>query len=187
MKYNKINKGFAPIIIIIVLLIAAAVGTGSYVVIRSNIQSNKPVSLSGDIGGKIVEQSGAGSLESEEPPKEVNQPVIQKVTYLEPGFADGTGNYFDLRYQNQGIVMQTSAIVNAKIDIMTGLVLIKVKSSQSKKTDFTIMYLEPSKTYYKYIDSYANLEEIRTDASGSVTFYQDTSSAHLIMIQPEKS
>jgi len=110
--------------------------------------------------------------------------------YLIEGYSQvsGTGTFFRVNVNDDSVIdIKTQVPVELKIDTSEKMIVIENESSDIRATTFvTISGLHPLTTYYKYIDSYLNIEEIKTDANGSLTYEQDISNFHFVFIQLKK-
>ncbi len=111
--------------------------------------------------------------------------------YLVEGYqtASGTGALFRVNIDADSVIeFKTQTSVHLRIDASDKMIIIENKPSETEvATSITISNLRPSATYYKYSDSYLNLEEITTDVNGSLTYQQDISDFHSVFIQTIKS
>ena len=111
--------------------------------------------------------------------------------YLVEGYqtVSGNGTLFQVNIGADSILeFKTQTSVDLRIDASDKMIIIENEPSETEiTTAITISNLHPSTTYYKYSDSYLNLEEITTDATGSLTYQQDVSDFHSVFIQTTKS
>lgn len=106
-----------------------------------------------------------------------------------PGSIRDTGIHFavtDSYYLN--VTIDSTEIVNLGLESVPQMVTLKFTPvSSATSTQIAISGLTPSTTYYKYEDSYHNLDQFTTDIDGSYTYTQDISISHLVFIQPTHS
>ena len=116
---------------------------------------------------------------------------LEEATVLEriPGTVEGTGTYFevtDSEYFN--VTLVSSEPVQLTLESMPEMVTMHIEAADgATSTHITLGGLESTTTYYKYTDNYRNLEELRTDDSGTCVYTQDLSEPHLVFIQPTAS
>ena len=99
-----------------------------------------------------------------------------------PGEFTGSGTIFDIhRSSYKDVSVTFDKKTQASIQSITGMVGMRIAKSKGT-VGVRITNLEPSTTYYKYVDHLDTKEEITTDATGSVTFQQDTSNEPYVML-----
>ncbi len=99
-----------------------------------------------------------------------------------PGEFVGTGTNFDIQRSNdKDITIKFDQETQAHVQSITGMVGMRISPTNESRI-ITISNLEPSTTYYKYVDHLDTKEEIVTDETGSVTFQEDTTSETYVML-----
>ncbi|MFA5997128.1 MAG: NosD domain-containing protein [Candidatus Paceibacterota bacterium] len=111
--------------------------------------------------------------------------------FVMPGTTEGDDTHFtitDSQYLN--VTLDSSEQIKLKMDSVPEMVTLTVESSASStatSTQVTLSGFATSTTYYKYEDSYHNLDQFVTDASGGYSYSQDLSKTHIVFIQPRHS
>ena len=109
-----------------------------------------------------------------------------------PGVKEGEGFAFqitDSDYLN--ITLTSSEPIRMRLESVPNIITMRsdaaASSTSATSTLITIRGLLPDTPYYKYQDSYRNLELLFSSTEGKVTYTQDISHPHYIFIQPTKS
>lgn len=111
--------------------------------------------------------------------------------FVMPGTTEGDGAHFtitDSQYLN--ITLDSTEQIKLKMDSVPEMVTLAVEQSASStatSTRVTLSGFAPLTTYYKYEDSYHNLDQFITDADGKYSYTQDLSKPHIVFIQPRHS
>ncbi len=111
--------------------------------------------------------------------------------YVIEGYSQvsGNGTLFRVDMDNDSFLDISSKIpLDLRVNTSDKMIVIENEPYvETESTPIILSGLIPLTTYYKYTDSYLNLEEIKTDASGSVSYNQDVGSFHFVSIQKVKS
>jgi len=111
-------------------------------------------------------------------------------TNLFSGATEGIGTHFEITDSNYlNITLDSSERVYVSLESVPETIVIGVIpiASNSASTTITISGLPPNAWLFKYEDNYHNLIQFRTDSNGAYSFAQDTTSPHIIFIQPKQS
>ncbi|MGQ9644395.1 MAG: hypothetical protein ACUVT3_11105, partial [Ignavibacterium sp.] len=97
------------------------------------------------------------------------EPELPKEILI-PGRAEGTGTYFEIKdseYLN--ISLKNSQEIKVILESIPRMISLNIESATKdiNSTNLMIEGLEPSKTYYKYQDSYKNEAVFVSDENGS--------------------
>ncbi|MCK9344828.1 MAG: right-handed parallel beta-helix repeat-containing protein [Candidatus Pacebacteria bacterium] len=118
-------------------------------------------------------------------PPDLPQPFVMV------GTTEGDGIHFtitDSQYLN--VTLDSSEQIKLKMDSVPEMVTLMVEpsaSSTATSTQVTLSGFTPATTYYKYEDSYHNLDQFITDVDGKYSYTQDLSKSHIVFIQPRHS
>jgi len=110
---------------------------------------------------------------------------LQALRQMEETEEGSTGTHFE--DVNSGIAIDVSSAVTLFLETSeTGDFSFAVQPSDGTKV-FNVSGLTPDTTFYLYIDSYSNLQEVTTNASGSTSFSLDTTRGPSAWTQKTKS
>lgn len=105
-----------------------------------------------------------------------------------PGSIKGAGTHFevlDSGYLN--VTLDSSEPIRLSLQSMPEMITLAMEpDSTADSSTISISGFAPETTYHKYEDGYENHIAFSTDASGTYTYTQDLSKAHLVFIQPRK-
>jgi parallel beta-helix repeat protein len=114
-----------------------------------------------------------------------NGPVLNGVT-------EGTGTFFEVVNSDYlNITLASSTEITIFLSSVPQMISMNISRPATVPAPYeatlTITGLLPLTVYYKYDDSYHNLDSILTDANGNYTWIQDLNEAHHVWIQPTRS
>lgn len=116
------------------------------------------------------------------------EPLLPEGTFIK-GVVNDTGTFFEVTNSDYLNVSLTSteeiALFLSSVSQMITMNISPVNGGTTSTT-LTISNLLPSTTYYKYEDSYHNLDSLITDANGSYTWTQDLTAPHHVWLQTKK-
>lgn len=106
-----------------------------------------------------------------------------------PGQIEGTGTYFEITDSEYlDVAVESSEVVHLRLESIPETIVMDIASaSEATITYLTLSGFEPSRTYYKYEDTYRNGSAIEMDAEGMYVYEQDLSERHLVFIQSRPS
>ena len=108
------------------------------------------------------------------------------------GVIEGTGSSFEVTNSDYlNVTLTSSTEITILLSSVSQLISMNISKPVTVPLPYevtlTITGLLPLTVYFKYDDSYHNLDSITTDANGNYTWIQNLTEAHHIWIQPTRS
>lgn len=108
------------------------------------------------------------------------------------GVAEGTGSFFEITNSDYlNVTLASSTDINIFMSSVPQMISMNISKPEATTVPYdvtiTITGLLPLTVYFKYEDSYHNLDSITTDANGNYTWTQNLNESHHVWIQPTRS
>lgn len=106
-----------------------------------------------------------------------------------PGSVGGNGTVFHVADSNyRDVVLSSSTAVDLYMVSASGCIEVIVgKKDEPLTARLVLSGLEPGKSYYRYLDGYANKEIVAADASGSIDLTVELSAPHRLLVKETAS